>query len=84
MITPAGLRNNFLNEGVHKFTGSKGQIVRGTGDKVSASTEYVIVSYAAFRRNPQGYLNAYRPDTIIADEFHRAGNPDSQNHRAVM
>jgi len=82
VIAPAGLRKNF-HDSVGKFTGSKSVMLTNANQKVSQDTEYVVVSYSAFRRNPQAFIDAYKPDTLIADEFHRAGNPDSSTHKAI-
>ena len=84
VITPAGLRANYLNKGVKKFTHSKGVIVQRPPTSVDPGTSYVITSYAAFRRNPQAFLDAVKPDTIIADEVHRAANPEGATHKALM
>jgi energy-coupling factor transporter ATP-binding protein EcfA2 len=83
VIAPAGLRANFLHKGVNKFTSSKG-VILNKPQAVSADTEYVVVSYAAFRADPEGWVNIVKPDTIIADEVHRAANPGSQTYKALM
>lgn len=84
VITPAGLRNNFLEKGVEKFTDSKGQIVSNAKKDIGDETEYIITSYEAFRANPDSFIEKYKPDVLIADEFHRAGNPSSTTHQAIM
>ncbi len=84
VITPAGLRENYLVKGVNKFTHSKGISVKNTKTQAPEDAGYVVVSYEAFRMNPQAYLDAYKPDTIIADEVHRASNPDSKTFKALM
>ena len=82
VLTPAGLRNNFDVKGVKKFTKSKSVVLtRPTG--VPKNTDYAIVSYDAFRRDPQAYVSAVKPDVMIADEFHRAANPNSQTYQAI-
>jgi hypothetical protein len=83
VITPAGLRENFLRKGVEKFTTSKAQIITKPVE-LSADVEYAIVSYAAFRQNPEAYIRAIKPDTIIADEVHRAANPEGATHKALL
>jgi superfamily II DNA or RNA helicase len=82
VIAPAGLRKNFADS-VGKFTGSKSVTISNAKSEVPADVDYVVVSYAAFRRDPQSFIDAYQPDTLIADEFHRAGNPDSSTHKAI-
>jgi superfamily II DNA or RNA helicase len=83
VIAPAGLRQNFAG-GVGTFTHSKAVIVGRPDQAVSPDTNYVLVSYAAFRRNPDAFLAAYKPDTIIADEFHKASNPDGATYKSIM
>ncbi len=83
VVAPAGLRGNFLNKGVNKFTDSKGVIVTNPNQAIPDDAEYVITSYAAFRNNPDAFLQNYLPDTVIADEFHRAGNPGGKTYKAM-
>lgn len=83
VIAPAGLRTNFLESGVNKFTDSKGVIVGSPNDKVTEDTEYVIVSYAAFRRNPDAYIDNYKPDVLIVDEAQKLQNIQSSSYKAV-
>ena len=83
VIAPAGLRDNYLQKGINKFTDSKGMIVTNPSQTVPDDVEYVITSYAAFRNDPDGFLQNYLPDTVIADEFHRAGNPDGKTNKAL-
>lgn len=83
VIAPAGLRDNFLNKGVKKFTDSKGIIVSKAGEDPGEEVEYVVTSYSAFRKNPDAFIDAYKPDVIIADEFHRAGDPAGKTHQAL-
>ena len=62
VVTPASLRTNF-NKQLREFV---------TSDRVSA---YTIISYDAFRRDPESWIDRTRPNTLIADEFHRLRNP---------
>jgi hypothetical protein len=82
VITPAGLRSNFLNKGISKFTDSKGVILKKPA-AVADDVEYVVVSYDAFRNNPDAWIDQVKPDTIIADEVHRAANPGSKTYQAL-
>lgn len=82
VLTPAGLRANFLEKGVRRFTSSKAQVLEDP-QAVPDDVDYAIVSYDAFRRNPQAYMDAVKPDTIIADEAHRAANPESVTNKAL-
>lgn len=83
VVTPAGLRNNFLEKGVNKFTDSKGVIMKKPA-AVDPSVEYIVVSYEAFRNDPEGWIEKLKPDTLIVDEVQRASNPDSKTHQALM
>ena len=82
VVTPAGLRGNFLEKGVKRFTTSKGEIQQRPG-QVSDDTEYVVTSYDAFRRDPDKWLSIVQPDTLIADEMHRAANPGSRTFQTL-
>jgi hypothetical protein len=62
VLTPASLAHNFRKE-LHKFNIS--------------DQNYKLVSYEKFRRNPDKFIDKYKPSMIIADEFHRANNMDS-------
>ena len=83
VLTPAGLRDNFLNKGVKRFTNSEGVILKKP-QAVEDNVEYVVVSYSAFRNDPMGFVNLVKPDTIIADEVHRASNPDGKTYKALL
>ncbi|MGL5715944.1 MAG: SNF2-related protein, partial [Paraclostridium sp.] len=81
VVVPAGLRHNFANEGVSKFTDSKPNIIgnqqevrKGTGYKVNPDSDYNVVSYEMFRKNPEKILEDSGADTIILDEMHRLKN----------
>lgn len=56
VVAPAALLHNYKKE-LHKFNVS---------DK-----NYHLVSYETFRRNPNKFIDKYKPNMIIADEFHR-------------
>jgi hypothetical protein len=68
---------------VQKFTTASSQIVT-TPQQVNPKSDYVVVSYEAFRRHPQEFVSAVKPDIMIADEFHRASNPRSQTNQAIQ
>lgn len=82
VVAPAGLRTNFA-ESVPKFSHSKAVIVSNANQEIPPDTNYVVVSYAAFRQNPAGFIKNYGVDAFFADEFHRAGNPDGQTYKAI-
>lgn len=68
VLTPASLQHNFRKE-LHKFNVS---------DK-----DYHVVSYETFRRNPDRFINKYKPKMIIADEFHRTKDPDTMLSESI-
>ena len=74
VIVPAGLRTNFGEQGVGKFTDSKYNIIgnkleqrKGIFGDVDPDADYNIVSYEMFRRNPQHYIEASGADTVITE-----------------
>lgn len=68
VITPAALQHNFKKELI-KFN---------VPDK-----DYHFVSYETFRRNPQRYIDKYKPKMIISDEFHRTKDPGTLTGDAI-
>ena len=83
IIAPAGLRTNFLESGVQKFTDSKGVIISGPTKDIGEDVEYVITSYAAFRRDPDAYIEKYKPDVLIVDEAQKVHNTQSSSYKAI-
>ena len=84
VVTPASLRHNFGNDGVKKFTdskynivGNKGEISKGLGSAPNKDSDYNIISYEMFRKNPEAILQDTGADTVIADEMHRLRNDDT-------
>jgi SNF2 family DNA or RNA helicase len=71
-----------MEKGIGKFTTSKAVILNRPSE-VDPNVSYVVVSYDAFRRDPEGFMRTVQPDTVIADEFHRAANPQSLTHQAI-
>lgn len=89
VVVPAGLRHNFGEEGVSKFTDSKYNIVgnqqevrKGSGFKVNPDSDYNIISYEMFRRNPSDYLKQSGADTVILDEAHKIKNSGTSTTNA--
>src|SRR5207249_883118 len=35
---------------------------------------YTVISYDEFRRDPYKWINKVKPNTVVADEFHRVRN----------
>lgn len=81
VVVPASLRNNFLENGVHKFTSSSGTIYgnkeevrRGSHSDIdkAPSVDYHIVSAEMFRKDPEKWIRNTKADTVIYDELHKA------------
>lgn len=95
VIVPAGLRQNYADS-IEKFTkGSSWQVVspknetdaadnRVRFDRVRPNTDYTVVSYEMFLRDPEGLLKRTGADTLVLDEFQRARGSRSKTFDAVM
>lgn len=62
VVVPAALRENYKKQ--------LASTVQATRHKA-----YTIISYDAFRKDPERWIHAVKPTTVIADEFHRLRNP---------
>jgi len=62
IVAPASLLGNYSKE-LKKFNVNP--------------KDYHLLSYERFRKRPQHYIDKYKPQLMIADEFHRSDNPDS-------
>lgn len=94
VVTPAGLRTNYGENGVKKFTDSN-YVVYGNKQEVSSDTsgvfkephadgpEYGITSYEMFRENPEKYIKGHGADTVIFDEIHRIKDDSSKTFKAL-
>lgn len=81
IVTPSGLRDNYGEEGVGKFTNSKYNIVGNSAERaakihggIDPNADYNIVSYELYRKDPQKYLRESGADTVIADEAQKTKN----------
>jgi superfamily II DNA or RNA helicase len=93
VVAPASLRTNFVENGIKKFTYSKGAIFgnaqeAAAGSHVSAehpdkSAQYHVVSYELFRVDPKKYIDAAGADTLIYDELHRMKNEGVLTSKAI-
>lgn len=91
VVVPAGLRENFGKDGVEKFTnstynivGNKQEVNQNKGYKnIDPNSDYNIISYEMFRKNPEGYLQSSGADTLILDEFHRGKNEGTATTEAL-
>lgn len=85
IITPSSLRTNYSDNGIKKFTdssaniiGNKQEISKKTGFNPDPNSDYNIVSYDIFRKNPNEILKQVGADTIITDEVHKLKNPNTK------
>lgn len=90
VIVPAGLRNNFAEKGVKKFTdskvnivGNKAEIRSGAYHPIDPNADYNAISYEMFRSNPEKYIRESGADTIITDESHRGKNESTSTAKAL-
>jgi len=93
VVVPASLRENYLMNGIKKFTNSKGAIF-GTSQEVKNGTHaslekpqkdarYHIISYEMYRKDPKAYIEAAGADTVIYDELHKAKNEGVKTTEAI-
>jgi len=68
VIAPASLLGNYSKE-LKKFNVNP--------------KDYHLLSYERFRKNPQHYIDKYKPQLMIADEFHRTKDPDTMTSEAI-
>jgi len=91
-ITPAALRDNYIDNGVHKFSDRKGVRLGPKGESGSfhvdhpklPKADYYTVSIEMFRKNPHKYIDKLKADTIVWDEAHKGREKATQNYAAMM
>lgn len=90
-VTPAPLRDNFIENGVHMFTDQKAVRLGSRGERGSRhidgrlpSASYYVVSNEMFRKDPQKYLDRTGADTVIWDEAHKGRDTATANYGAMM
>ena len=95
IVVPSGLRENYAKQGLEKFLNKASyQIVGSTSEKgregyvrpnkINPGKEYTIISYAMFRRDPEGILKRSGADTLVFDEFHKARNESTGVFKAAI
>lgn len=92
VVTPASLRENFVMNGVNKFTKSK-SVILGNSQEVKdqkyqspdkpPGADYYVVSYDMYRKDPEKYIKNTGADTVIYDELHKIKNDDSITYEAI-
>ena len=87
VVVPASLRSNYLDNGVKKWTNSKGVILGSVSedhpdiyDPKIPKADYYITSYDMFRKDPYLYLDKTKADTIVVDEMHNFRNEKTKNY----
>jgi len=90
VVVPAGLRKNYGDSGVGKFTNSTYNVIGNSAERssghagdVNPKADYNIISYEMFRRNPEHYIQAAGADTVILDEVHRTKNEGTATSEAL-
>lgn len=92
VVVPASLRNNFLENGVQRFTtstgtiyGNKAEVRKGTHGSLfkPSNADYHIVSSEMFRKDPEAWIRATKADTVIYDEIHRAKDEAGLTYKAI-
>lgn len=93
VITPAGLRTNFLVEGVQRASPHKGSIIAGVSEKgpgvypwnkPDPESKFHVVSYDIFREHAADIIKATGADTLILDEFHKIKDPNSSVYQSLI
>lgn len=91
-VTPAALRGNYIQNGVHKFTDQKAVLLGPKNEQGSyhiehprlPNADYYVVSNEMFRKDPLRYIERTGADTVVVDEIHKARDPQSENYKALM
>lgn len=83
VVTPAGLRENYMEGAVQRFTTSTGHVARRPGE-IDPKATYNIVSYETLRQDPMGIMARSGADTLIVDEYHRVRNDQASTNAALF
>ena len=91
VVVPAGLRSNFADKGVKKFTDASVGIIGNQQEagnpkfdpKLMGDKDFYVISYSMFKKDPNYYLGITGADTVIADEIHKYKDPKTQLHKVV-
>lgn len=84
-IVPAGLKDNFANQGVRKFTDSSVRVYNSRKDLMQGPHDatYHVMSYELFKRNPEEAIKLTGADTLILDEVHHLKNSQTSNYKTL-
>jgi len=92
VVVPAGLRVNFAEKGVKKFTDAKVGIIgnkqEGSANpkmnpKLMGDKDFYVISYDMFKKDPNYYLGITGADTVIADEIHKYKDPNTKLYKVI-
>lgn len=90
-VVPASLRSNFVDNGIKKYTDNSvtmfGSVTEHNAyiyDKRIPNTDYYVVSYDMFRKDPHEYIDRTKADTVIIDEIHNFRNMETENYKKMM
>jgi len=92
VVVPAGLRTNFAEKGVKKFTDAQVGIIGSKQERESnpkmdprlmGDKDFYVISYSMFKKDPNYYLGITGADTVIADEIHKYKDPQTQLHKVI-
>lgn len=94
VVTPSQLKDNYLTNGIKKFTNSDGVIIGNSternkpnfvsSDNIPEGKNYYIISNEMFRENPSYFINKTHADTAIIDEIQKYRDPNSKNYKQFM
>lgn len=88
VIVPASLRDNYASN-IRKYTNSSYSIYGPKNDKGSSqlgdasNSDYNIISYEMYKKDPAGLRERLGADTLIIDEAHRARNEASDINKEL-
>lgn len=88
IIAPASLRDNYaknikvFTDSSYSYFGPKNEkTTKGIEDK--SDSDYDIISYEMFKKDPEGIKERTGADTLIIDEVHRARNENSGTFKVL-
>lgn len=77
VVTPASLKDNFIREGIQKFTDNS------VFDGVDGESDYQVMSIDKFRKNPLKFLEESGANTLVIDEIQRAKDRNSLTSKSL-
>ena len=88
IVVPSSLRDNYADN-IKRFTNSSYNIYGAKGDKSKtyidepSDSDYNIISYDMYRKNPEKIKELTGADTLIVDEVHKARNESSKTYESL-